>query len=118
MGDAGKPSPHVSSTCAQNAILSLRIIYIIPSRQIYAVNDNPSCVRPVSCFTTISYHWTLRARSRGCFPLCKLTNQQLPVPFSLVHILGWDPRYLGFQVLWSASELTSTQPKLHPRSEA
>jgi hypothetical protein len=57
MGDAGNISPRVPSTCAQNAILSLLIIYIIPHRQIYVVIDNPSFVPSVSCLTTSSYLW-------------------------------------------------------------
>jgi len=55
MGDAAKISPRVPSTCAHNAILSLLIIHIIPSRQIYVAIDNPSLVPSVSCLTTSSY---------------------------------------------------------------
>jgi len=55
MGDAAKTSPRVPSTCAQNAILSLLIIDIIPSRQIYVAIDNLSLVPSVSCHTTSSY---------------------------------------------------------------
>jgi len=62
MGDAAKPSPRVPSTCAQNAILFLLIIHIIPSRQIYVAIDNPSLVPSVTCHTTSSYLWNyLRA---------------------------------------------------------
>src|SRR5258705_5400808 len=57
MGDAAKISPRVPSTCAQNAILSVLIIHIIPSRQIYVAIDNPSFVPSVSCLTTSSYLW-------------------------------------------------------------
>jgi len=57
MGDGAKISPRVSSTCMQNAILSLLIIHIIPSRQIYVAIDNPSLVPSVSCLTTSSYLW-------------------------------------------------------------
>jgi hypothetical protein len=57
MGDAAKTSPRVSSTCAQNAILSLLIIHIIPSCQMYMAIDNPSLVLSVSCLTTSSYLW-------------------------------------------------------------
>ena len=54
MGDAAKTSPRVSSTCAQNAIISLLIIHIIPSRQIYVAIDNPWLVPSVSCLATSS----------------------------------------------------------------
>jgi len=57
MGDAAKISPSVPSTCAQNAIISLLIIHIIPSRQIYGDIDNPSLIPSVSCLTTSSYLW-------------------------------------------------------------
>jgi hypothetical protein len=57
MGDAAKISPHVPSTCAQNAILSLLIIHIIPSCQIYVAIDNPSFLPSGSCLTTSSYLW-------------------------------------------------------------
>jgi len=57
MGDIAKTSPRVPSTCAQNTILSLLIIHIIPTRQIYGAIDNPSLVPSVSCLTTRSYMW-------------------------------------------------------------
>jgi hypothetical protein len=57
MGDAAKTSPRVPSTCAQNAILSLPIIHIIRSRQIYVAIDNPLLVLSVFCLTTSSYLW-------------------------------------------------------------
>jgi len=57
MGDVAKISPRVPSNCAQNAILSLSIIHIIPSRQIYVAIDNPSRVPAISCLTTSSYLW-------------------------------------------------------------
>jgi len=57
MGDVAKISPRIPSTCAQHAILSLLIIHIIPSRQIYVAIDNPSLVPSVSCLTTSSYLW-------------------------------------------------------------
>jgi len=57
MGDATKTSPHVPSTCTQNAILSLQIIHIIPSRQIDVAIDDPSLDLSVSCLTTTSYLW-------------------------------------------------------------
>ena len=55
--DAAKTSPHVPSTCVQNPILSLLIIHIIPSRQIYVAIDNPSLVPSVSYPATSSYLW-------------------------------------------------------------
>jgi hypothetical protein len=57
MGDFAKISPHVCSTGAQNEILSVLIIHIVPSRQMYVANDNPSLVLSVSWLTTISYLW-------------------------------------------------------------
>jgi len=57
MGEAANISPRVPSTCAQNAMLSLIIIYIIPSRQIDVAIDNPSFVLSVSCLITSSYLW-------------------------------------------------------------
>jgi hypothetical protein len=57
MGDGGNISPPVPSTCAQNAILSLLIINIIPCGQIYVAIDNPSLVPSVSCLTNSSYLW-------------------------------------------------------------
>jgi len=57
MGDAAKISPRVPATCAQNAILSLLIIHIIPSHQINVAIENPSLVLSVSCLTTSSYLW-------------------------------------------------------------
>jgi len=55
MGDAANISPRVPATCAQTAILSLLIIHIIPSRQIYVAIDYPSLVLSVTCLTTSSY---------------------------------------------------------------
>jgi hypothetical protein len=57
MGDAANISPRVPSTCAQNAVLFLLIIHVIPSRQIYVAIDNTSLVPSVSCLTTSSYFW-------------------------------------------------------------
>jgi len=54
MGDAAKTSPRAPSSSAQNAILSLLIIHIIPSRQIYVAMDDPLLVPSISCHTTIS----------------------------------------------------------------
>ena len=57
MGDAAKTTQRIPSTSASNAILSLLIIYIIPSRQMYVAIDNPSLVPFVFCLTTSSYLW-------------------------------------------------------------
>jgi len=57
MGDFAKISPHVPSTCVHNAILSLLIIRIIPSHQIYVAIDNPSLLSSISYLTTSSYLW-------------------------------------------------------------
>jgi len=57
MGDTVEISPRIPSTCAQNAILPLLIIDIIPSRQIYVAIDNPSLIPSVSCLTTSTYLW-------------------------------------------------------------
>jgi len=57
MGNTVKISPHISSTCTQNAILPLLIIHIIPSRQIYGAIANALLVPSVSCLTTSSHHW-------------------------------------------------------------
>jgi hypothetical protein len=77
MGDAVNNSPCVPSTCAQNAILSLLIIQIIPSRHSYVAIENPLFVPSVSCLTTSSYLWndvcaadnishTENLQSKGC----------------------------------------------------
>jgi len=55
MGDFVKISPRVSSICAHNAILSLPIIHIITSRQMYVAVENPSLIPSVFCLTTRSY---------------------------------------------------------------
>jgi hypothetical protein len=57
MGDAAKTTPSIPSTSTQNAILSLLIIHIIPSQQIYVAIDNPSLVPSISSLTTGSYLW-------------------------------------------------------------
>jgi hypothetical protein len=57
MGDTVKTSPRVPSICMQNAIHSLLIIHIIPSRQIYVAIDNPLLIPSVTCLTTSSYLW-------------------------------------------------------------
>jgi len=56
-GDAANISPRVPSTRVQNALLSLLIIHIIPSRQSYVSIDNPSLVLSVSCLASSSYLW-------------------------------------------------------------
>ena len=57
MGDAAQISPHVPSTCVQNAIVSSLNVHIITSLHIYVAIDNPSLVLSVSCLTTWSYLW-------------------------------------------------------------
>jgi len=57
MGDVAKISPCVPSTCAQNALLSLLIIHIIPSPHTYMAIDNPSRVQSVSSITSSCYLW-------------------------------------------------------------
>jgi len=66
MGDVVKICPRVPSTCAQNAILSLLIIHIIPSRQDYVAIDNPSLVPSLSCLTTSSYLWNYVHTADNC----------------------------------------------------
>jgi len=55
MGDTAKICPHITATCAHNAIFSLLIIHIILSRQIYVAIDNPSLVPSVSYHTSSSH---------------------------------------------------------------
>jgi hypothetical protein len=55
MDDAAKISPSVPSICAQNSILSVLIIHIIPSDPIYGANDNPSLFPSICCLTTSCY---------------------------------------------------------------
>jgi len=57
MGDAARISLHVPSTCAQYAILSLLIIHIIPSRQIYVGIDNTSLILSVAWLIISSDLW-------------------------------------------------------------
>ena len=57
IGEVVTISPLVHSTCAQNSILSLLIVYSISSRQIDVAMDNPSLVPPISYLTTSNYLW-------------------------------------------------------------
>jgi hypothetical protein len=52
-----KISPHIPSTCSQNAIIFSLIIHIIPNRQNYVAIDNPSLVPSVSWLPTTSNPW-------------------------------------------------------------
>jgi hypothetical protein len=52
MGDAGKMSPYIASTCTHNAILSLQIMHIIPSGQIYMAIDSPSLILCITYLPT------------------------------------------------------------------
>ena len=55
MRDTAKMSPRVLSTCAQNATLSLLLVHIMSSHQIYVAIDNPSLILSVYCLITSSY---------------------------------------------------------------
>jgi hypothetical protein len=58
IGDVAQNSPHDPFTCRQNAILSLLIIHIVPSRQIYVASDNSSLAPSISCLTPSSHLWS------------------------------------------------------------
>jgi len=100
MGDAAKICPRVPSTCAQNAILSLLIIHIIPSCQISVAIDNPLLAPSISCFTTSSYLWNYvhaaddvshaeTLQSNGCRCLSHLYNLRDGI------LVTWVFRYCG-----------------------
>jgi len=57
IGDAAKSTSRVSSSIAQNTILSLLIIHSIPSCQIYVAIDNPWLVPSVSYHIICNYLW-------------------------------------------------------------
>jgi len=57
MGDAAIITPRFPSTCAQNSIVPLLIIHIIPSPQIYLAIENPLLVPSVTCLATVNYLW-------------------------------------------------------------
>jgi len=67
-------SPHIPSTCTQDAIFSFGIIHIIASSQIYVGIEYPSLVLSISCFTTSSDLWNY-VSSGQCFPCWKLAKQ-------------------------------------------
>jgi len=89
MGDAANTSPRVPSIYAQNPIVSLLSIHIIPSRQILVAIDNPALVPSVCCLTATSYLWNsvraadnishnenIQGNGCGCFPhLYKFRNR-------------------------------------------
>jgi hypothetical protein len=54
-GDPTNITPCARNTYAQNEILSLLIIHIIPRHQIYVAIDNPLFIPYVSCLATSSY---------------------------------------------------------------
>jgi len=81
-GDAAKISPRVPSTCAQNTILSLLIIHIIPSAQIYVAIYNPSLVPSVLCLTTTSYLWNDMHAADNVFYAENAEKHHLPVSVS------------------------------------
>jgi hypothetical protein len=56
-GYHAKISPRIPSSGAQNIILSIVIIIIIPCHQIYVAIENPLLIPSGSCFETSSYHW-------------------------------------------------------------
>jgi len=82
-GDVAKISPRVPSTCAQNAILSLLIIHIIPTRQIYVAIDISSLVLSISSLTTSSY---LKKYVRGADDVSHAANLQSNGCRSLSHL--------------------------------
>jgi len=97
MGDAAKTTPQVPSTCGQNAMLSLLMTHIIPSRQSDVAIDNPSLVPSVSCLTASRYLWNyVRAaddvfqaeilQSNGC--RCFLTCTNFKTGSKLHEFLG------------------------------
>src|SRR5258705_12790021 len=55
MGDVAKISASIPSTPPQNAILSLLIIHMIPSHQIYLAMAYPSLMLSICCLTTSRY---------------------------------------------------------------
>lgn len=52
MGHTAKISPHVPSSYVQHAFLSVQMIHIIPSFQLYGAIDNSSLVPSGSCHTS------------------------------------------------------------------
>jgi hypothetical protein len=107
MGETAKTTPHVPSTSAQNAILSLLIIHIIPSCQIYVAIDNPSLVPSISCLTTSSYLWNylraadnvshaenLQSNSCQCFLTCTNFEMGSQLPESSgIEVSAWANQY-------------------------
>jgi hypothetical protein len=66
MGDAAQTSPRARSTCANNAILCLLLVHVIPRRQIYVASDNPSLIPSISCLKTSCYLWnSMHAADHG-----------------------------------------------------
>ena len=57
MGEAVKISLGIPSIRAQNAIISLLIVHIIPSRQIYVAINYPLLFPSGCCLTSCSYIW-------------------------------------------------------------
>jgi len=100
MVDAAKISPRIPSTCAQNAILSLLSIHIIPSRRIYVAIDNPSHVPSVSCLSTSSYIWNY---VRAADDVSHTENLQSNGCRCFSHLYKFRDRIqvtLSFPVLW------------------
>jgi len=59
MGNAVKPSPHISTTCTQHVIPALPIIHIIPIHQIDVAMDNAATSIHAGSTTAI---WALNVR--------------------------------------------------------
>ena len=57
MGDTTNFSPCISSTCAQNAMISSLMIQIIPSHQINVAINNPSLIPPISYWMPCWFFW-------------------------------------------------------------
>jgi hypothetical protein len=107
MGDAAKISPSVPSTFPQNAILSLLIIHIIPSCQIYVAIYNTSHIPAVSWHSISSYlsncvgvahnvSHSEKLQNKGCLCFLTCTNfetgSRLPV-FSGIVVSARDKPY-------------------------
>jgi len=72
MGDTAKTSPDVPSTCAQNSILSVLIIHITRSCQIYVAINTPSIIPPMFCLTTSSDRWNYLGAAGNVFHIDNL----------------------------------------------
>jgi hypothetical protein len=66
----------VPSTCAQNAILCIPIIPIIPSRQISVAIDNPLLVPSIPRLTSSSYLWNYVCAAHDIFTADNLQSNR------------------------------------------